>query len=195
MQTQLVLASSSPFRQDVLQKLGLPFYSCAPNIDETPYPDESVDQIVQRLAVSKAQTLASQYPNSLIIGSDQIGKVNGTLLGKPLTEQRAFEQLKACCGQTVVFHTGLALYHSTTQQLWQCCETFSVKFRHLSDDEIWGYIYREQPLNCAGSFKAEGLGIALFEEMSGRDPNSLIGLPLIALANFLREAGVNPLLP
>lgn len=193
MKQPLLLASSSPFRRMILEKLGLPFQYAAPDIDETPLPGETAEQLVIRLARLKALALAPQYPGSLIIGSDQTGLLNGTLLGKPYTAERACAQLRGASGQSVVFSTGLALYCTVRQQFWQCCENFEVRFRELSDAEIAGYVAREQPLNCAGSFKCEGLGITLFDALNGRDPNTLIGLPLIALNGFLREAGVNPL--
>ena len=193
MKQPLLLASSSPFRQALLAKLGLPFTSASPEIDESARPDETAEQLVVRLAQQKALALAESAPQSLIIGSDQIGCLEGRFLGKPLTEKKAYEQLRAASGQVVTFYTGLALYCGRRRQFWQCCETYQVTFRHLRDEEIEAYIAREQPLNCAGSFKSEGLGITLFESLQGRDPNTLIGLPLIALSGFLREAGLDPL--
>lgn len=193
MKQPLLLASSSPFRQALLAKLGLPFSTAVPDIDESALPGESATQLVTRLAKLKALALADHAPDSLIIGSDQVGALNGTFLGKPHTVARAREQLRAASGQCVTFYTGLALYCSRRKQFWQCCETVEVNFRLLTDAEIDAYIAREQPLNCAGSFKSEGLGITLFESLRGRDPNTLIGLPLIALCGFLRDAGLDPL--
>ena len=193
MKQALLLASSSPFRRAILEKLGLPFHWAAPDIDESAQEGETAEQLVIRLAKQKALALADAWPDTLIIGSDQTGVLNGAFLGKPHTEERAREQLASASGNTVTFYTGLAVYCSRRQRFWQCCETFDVTFRSLSAQEIAGYVAKEQPLHCAGSFKAEGLGISLFEKLQGRDPNTLVGLPLIALGEFLREAGINPL--
>ncbi|GAA0476839.1 MULTISPECIES: Maf family protein [Tatumella] len=193
MKQHLLLASSSPFRQSLLARLKLPFDAVAPEIDESALPAETAAQLVVRLAKQKALALAGQYPHSLIIGSDQVCVLNNCLTGKPHTMARARQQLRAASGNRVVFYTGLALYCARRQKFWSCCETFDVSFRHLSDQEINAYLEKEQPLNCAGSFKSEGLGITLFESLQGRDPNTLVGLPLIALCDFLREAGADPL--
>ncbi|ARU93640.1 Maf family protein [Tatumella citrea] len=193
MKQPLLLASSSPFRQALLAKLGLPFTCASPDIDESALPGESAGQLVVRLAQQKALALAGNAPDTLIIGSDQVGSLNGHFLGKPNTAEKAYQQLRAASGQSVTFYTGLTLYCSRRRQFWQCCETFQVNFRQLRDEEIEAYIAREQPLNCAGSFKSEGLGITLFDSLQGRDPNTLVGLPLIALCEFLREAGLDPL--
>lgn len=193
MQTLLLLASSSPFRQALLNKLGLPFITAAPDVDETPRPNESAPVLVQRLAVAKAQALAARYPHHWIIGSDQVCVINGAITGKPYTVENACAQLRAASGQSVTFYTGLALCSPHENQLMQCCEPFIVHFRNLTDEEIIGYVNKEQPLQCAGSFKSEGLGICLFDRLEGRDPNTLVGLPLIALSGMLRTAGINPL--
>ncbi|WP_456309365.1 Maf family protein [Serratia proteamaculans] len=190
----LVLASTSSYRKALLAKLELPFITAAPEVDETPLADEDATELVVRLATAKAQALAGHYSDHLIIGSDQVCVVAGKIFGKPLTAARAQEQLRAASGHSVVFYTGLALYDSRNTSLQVLCEPFSVDFRTLSDEEIAAYISKEQPLNCAGSFKSEGLGIALFDRLSGRDPNTLVGLPLIALCDMLRNAGVNPLM-
>lgn len=191
--TQLILASTSPFRQALLNKLGLPFITAAPDVDETPRPDESAPQLVERLAQTKAQALGTRYPHSWIIGSDQVCVLAGKITGKPHTEENARAQLRAASGKVITFYTGLALYCAQQQRLLSLCETFRVEFRSLSEAEINAYVIREQPLQCAGSFKSEGLGITLFERLDGRDPNTLVGLPLIALCDLLREAGINPL--
>lgn len=191
--TQLVLASTSPFRKTLLEKLGQPFISAAPEVDETPQPDESAGELVMRLAAAKAQALAGKYPEHLIIGSDQVCVIDGKITGKPHTPENAQRQLRQASGHSVVFYTGLALFNSRNKQLQVICEPFKVNFRELREEEIVNYIAREQPLNCAGSFKSEGLGITLFDSLSGRDPNTLIGLPLIALCEMLRQAGVDPL--
>lgn len=190
---QLVLASTSPYRQALLAKLQLPFITAAPATDETPYPGESAEDLVLRLAIAKARALAANFPDSLIVGSDQVCVLNGTICGKPHTEENARAQLRAASGNRVVFYTGLALFNSRDGSVQSLVEPFSVDFRPLSDVEIARYVALEQPLNCAGSFKSEGLGITLFEGLSGRDPNALVGLPLIALAEMLRQAGVDPL--
>lgn len=191
--SQLVLASTSTYRRALLSTLQLPFITDAPEVDEAPLANETAEQLVLRLAAAKAQALTERYPDHLIIGSDQVCVVDGVICGKPHTEENARNQLRAASGRSVVFYTGLALYDSRHQRLQTLCEPFTVEFRTLSEAEIAQYISREQPLNCAGSFKSEGLGIALFERLSGRDPNALIGLPLIALCEMLRKAGMDPL--
>ncbi|ROR11377.1 nucleoside triphosphate pyrophosphatase [Erwinia sp. JUb26] len=191
--SKLVLASTSTYRSALLTKLQLPFITDAPEVDETRLGDETAQQLVVRLAAAKAQALAKRYPEHLIIGSDQVCVVEGKICGKPHTEENARAQLRAASGHSVVFYTGLALYNSRSQVLQTLCEPFTVDFRTLSETEIAHYVSREQPLNCAGSFKSEGLGITLFERLSGRDPNTLIGLPLIALCEMLRQAGMDPL--
>lgn len=190
---QLVLASTSPYRQALLAKLQLPFTTAAPSTDETPHPGESAEDLVLRLAIAKARALREAFPDSLIVGSDQVCVLNGAICGKPHTEENARAQLRAASGNSVVFYTGLALFDSRDGSVQSRVEPFSVDFRPLSDAEIARYVALEQPLNCAGSFKSEGLGITLFERLSGRDPNTLVGLPLIALAEMLRNAGVDPL--
>lgn len=193
MPVSLLLASTSPFRQALLGKLGLPFITAAPDVDETPRAGEAADALVTRLAVAKAQALAADYPDSWIIGSDQVCLLDAAITGKPYTPDRAFAQLRQASGNAITFYTGLALYQPRSGTLMQCCEPFVVHFRHLSDEEIRAYIEKEQPLQCAGSFKSEGLGICLFERLEGRDPNTLVGLPLIALSGMLRAVGINPL--
>jgi MAF protein len=192
--TNLVLASTSPFRRQLLEKLGLPFDCAAPDVDETPQAGESPRHLVLRLAQAKAQAMAERYPQHLIIGSDQVCLLDGEITGKPKTEENARRQLSLASGNVVTFYTGLALYNSATGALQTECEPFDVHFRHLSEQEIDDYVRKERPLHCAGSFKCEGLGIALFERLEGRDPNALIGLPLIALCQMLRREERNPLL-
>ncbi|WP_334371868.1 nucleoside triphosphate pyrophosphatase [Enterobacter hormaechei] len=189
----LVLASTSPYRRMLLEKLGIPFECAAPEVDETPQPGESPRHLVTRLAKEKAQSLAVRYPAHLIIGSDQVCVLDGEITGKPHTEENACQQLMRARGTIVTFYTGLALYNSASGHLQTECEPFDVHFRHLSEQEIMGYVRRERPLNCAGSFKSEGLGIALFDKLDGRDPNTLVGLPLIALCQMLRREECNPL--
>lgn len=190
----LVLASTSPYRRMLLEKLGIPFECAAPEVDETPQPGESPRHLVMRLAKEKAQSLAARYPAHLIIGSDQVCVLDGEITGKPHTEENACQQLLRARGTIVTFYTGLALYNSATGHLQTECEPFDVHFRHLSEQEIVDYVRRERPLNCAGSFKSEGLGIALFDKLDGRDPNTLVGLPLIALCQMLRREEYNPLI-
>lgn len=193
MTTSILLASTSPFRKALLDKLGLPFITAAPEVDETPQPGETAEELVLRLAVAKAQALAQAYPDHWIIGSDQVCVLDGVITGKPHNVENARAQLRAASGNRITFYTGLALFHPASQQLMQCCEPFMVHFRDLSEAEIAAYIEKEQPLYCAGSFKSEGLGICLFDRLEGRDPNTLVGLPLIALNGMLRQAGINPL--
>ncbi len=190
---QLILASTSPWRRALLEKLAIPFECAAPEVDETPLPGEAPRHLVSRLAQQKAQSLAQRYPAHLIIGSDQICVLDGEITGKPLTEENARQQLLKARGNIVTFYTGLALYNSATGHLQTEVEPFDVHFRHLSETEIDDYLRKERPLHCAGSFKSEGSGIALFERLEGRDPNTLIGLPLIALCQMLRREEMNPL--
>ncbi|WP_318377639.1 nucleoside triphosphate pyrophosphatase [Enterobacter sp.] len=192
--SNLVLASTSPYRRALLEKIGVPFECAAPGVDETPKAGETPRQLVLRLAQAKAQSLAERYPAHLIIGSDQVCVLDGEITGKPLTEENAYRQLMKARGSIVTFYTGLALYNSATGHLQTECEPFDVHFRHLSEQEIGDYLRKERPLNCAGSFKSEGLGITLFERLEGRDPNTLVGLPLIALCQMLRRENSNPLL-
>lgn len=193
MTPSILLASTSPFRQALLRKLGLPFITAAPEVDESPQPGEHAEALVIRLAVAKAQALAGTYPRHWIIGSDQVCVLDGAIAGKPHTAENARAQLRAASGQAITFYTGLALFHPASGRLLQCCEPFVVHFRTLTDAEIAGYVEKEQPLQCAGSFKSEGLGICLFDRLEGRDPNTLVGLPLIALNGMLQQAGINPL--
>ena len=184
---KLVLASSSPFRKALLEKLHLQFVTDSPDIDETPLVNESIENMVKRLSEGKARALVEKHPESLIIGSDQSAALNGKVLHKPGNYEVAFEQLKAASGQTITFYTGLCLLDSKTGKAETICEPFIVKFRKLSDSEIENYLKKEEPYNCAGSFKSEALGISLFESMQGTDPNTLIGLPLIQLCRMLKE--------
>ncbi|MGK0500866.1 MAG: MAF protein [Oceanicoccus sp.] len=187
----LILASSSIYRQQLLARLGLTFQSHSPDIDETPIAGETAAQLVLRLAQQKAQTLTGQYEDALIIGSDQVASLGQQILSKPGNHSNALKQLAACSGKTVTFYTGLALLNSTNQQLQSCVEPFSVQFRTLSTQAIERYLQHEQPYDCAGSFKMEGLGISLFERLSGDDPNSLVGLPLIQLVTMLANEGID----
>ncbi|MFC4258657.1 Maf family protein [Marinobacter lacisalsi] len=187
----LVLASSSPWRRELLSRLRLPFECASPEIDETPLAGETAPTLVQRLASSKARALGANFPQHLIIGSDQVATLDGSILGKPGNHDRAREQLTRCSGRTVTFHTGLTLYNSASGDTDVTEEAFRVHFRRLSNSDIDRYLRLEQPYQCAGSFQMEGLGIALFDRLEGRDPNTLVGLPLIALTDLLKNRGVN----
>lgn len=189
----LVLASSSRYRQQLLQKLHLPFTSASPDIDEAPLAKESAPQLVERLACLKAQALADNFPQALIIGSDQVCCHQGAILGKPGSRDKAIAQLTQLQGQSVSFYTGLCLYNAATRQTQSLIDEFRVHFRSLTHEQICFYVDSEQPFDCAGSFKSEGLGITLFQRLEGDDPNSLIGLPLIRLTELLRRAGVEVL--
>ncbi len=186
----LLLASSSRYRRDLLARLQLPFIWASPDIDEQPLPAEPADALVRRLAEGKARALAATHPNHLIIGSDQVACLDDAILGKPGDFASAQRQLRAASGRSLRFATGLCLFNSGSGHCQTIVEPFEVRFRVLSDARIDRYLEREQPFDCAGSFKAEGLGIALFEELRGRDPNTLIGLPLIALVDLLQAEGV-----
>lgn len=190
----IVLASTSVYRQQLLEKLQIPFICSQPHTDETPLSGESATNLVMRLAEKKARSLQSKYPNHYIIGSDQVCVINNSIVGKPRDFGNAFQQLKAASGNKVTFYTGLALLNSQTQISNVICEPFDVFFRHLTENEIKHYLQKEQPYQCAGSFKCEGLGITLFDKLEGRDPNALIGLPLIALNHMLLNAGINVLM-
>lgn len=189
MQT-LVLASSSPFRQKILDKLQLDYECLSPDIDESSLPEETPQRLVERLSLNKARAVADQYPDALIIGSDQVAVMDNLPVGKPHTHERAVAQLRQASGRKITFYTGLALLNSATGKAQCEVVPFHVHFRQLSDDMIERYLRKEQPYNCAGSFKSEGLGIALFERLEGDDPNTLIGLPLIRLIRMLANEGV-----
>ena len=189
----LILASSSPYRQQLIQKLNLTAEIVPPDINETIYANESAQQAAGRLSHEKAMAVALKT-SGVIIASDQTAEVGRHILGKPGNVENAIKQLTMCSGQAVTFYTGLCVYNTTTNSLQQDVVPFTVVFRQLSHKEITRYVELEQPFDCAGSFKSEGLGVALFESMSGSDPNALIGLPLIALCNMLRNVGINPLL-
>lgn len=187
----LLLASSSPYRRELLERLQLPFTWQSPSIDETRLEDESGIDLVKRLAEEKARALADRHHDHLIIGSDQVAVLgNGEILGKPHDLPRAQQQLRAASGSSVTFLTGLALLNSNTGQCQVDCVPFTVHFRPLSDERILRYLQREQPFDCAGSFKSEGLGISLFRSTEGEDATSLIGLPLIRLVDMLLNEGV-----
>jgi len=189
----IILASTSPFRQQILQKICHSFESIDPKINEQLLNDESATELVARLAQAKAQAVVEQYPNHLIIGGDQVAMINDQIIGKPHNFDNAFNQLRQASGQIITFYTGLCLYNSGTCNTQVVVEEFKVHFRQLSDEMITNYLHREQPYNCAGSFKSEGLGIALFSRLEGKDPNTLIGLPLITLIALLNNEGIEVL--
>ncbi len=186
----IVLGSSSVFRRQLLAKIFDQFDTCSPDIDETPLPDEMPAQLVQRLALQKAQAVARLRPDALIIASDQVSVLNGIINGKPGSHEKAFAQLKSSSGNKVTFYTSLCVYDATTHKHQLDVEQFDVHFRNLDDGQIERYLQKEKPYNCAGSFKSEGFGISLFTRLEGRDPNTLIGLPLIRLVEMLEVAGV-----
>lgn len=192
---QLLLASSSVYRKSLLEKFGLAFDTCSPDIDESALPAEDAQTLVRRLAVLKALAVTPQYPEHLIIASDQVAVLGDKILGKPGDFDNAVAQLSACSGQVVTFYTSLCVHDARSDVSTTLVEPFEVGFRDLNEVEIHNYIKMEQPLDCAGSFKSEGLGITLFSYLRGDDPNSLIGLPLIQLLKVLRDKhGLNPLL-
>lgn len=190
----VILASSSPYRRELLSRLGVEFSSVSPDIDESALEGEAPDTLVCRLAEAKARAVARAHPHALIIGSDQVATLDDRILGKPGSHDRAVDQLTLAAGKRVSFHTGLCVLNSETGRLHVCSVPYHVEFRDLTREEIERYLQKEQPYNCAGSFKSEGLGICLFKRMEGDDPASLIGLPLIQLVNMLRTEGLDVLL-
>jgi len=194
MPANLWLASTSVYRKALLEKLTPNFQTAKPAVDETALPGETAYELVERLAIAKAQAVAANLTEGLVIGSDQVALFGNKILGKPHTVDNAFNQLTSFSGHKVTFLTGLAVVNAGSGQVEHCVEAFYVHFRQLTAQDIHTYISREQPLNCAGSFKSEGLGITLFEKLEGDDPNSLIGLPLIKLHQLLKQQGRDLLL-
>ncbi len=190
---KLVLGSTSPFRKEILAKLNIAFVCAKPNIDESPFENESPVALVERLAIEKAKAVKGEYPDALIIGSDQVAMCDGEILGKPHNFENAVKQLEKFSNKTVVFYTGLCVYDSGLDYTTSLIEPFLVHFNELSRSDIENYLHAEQPYNCAGSFKSEGLGICLFKKLEGDDPNTLIGLPLIKLVELLKQHGVDVL--
>jgi septum formation protein len=188
---KIILASSSPYRSALLAKLSLPFTCQSPDIDESPLAKEKVEEQVARLATLKAAAIAFSTQDAYIIGSDQLAMCNQEVLGKPGGFQQAVMQLTKLSGQKVTFYTGLCLFNAATKEQQTIVETFEVTFKPLSDKQIQHYLMIEQPFDCAGSFKSEGLGIALFDKLEGRDPNTLVGLPLIALVELFTNWGID----
>ncbi|OGA32558.1 MAG: septum formation protein Maf [Betaproteobacteria bacterium RIFCSPLOWO2_12_FULL_64_23] len=190
---QIVLASTSKYRRELLARLGLPFEIASPQVDETALPDEAPQDTARRLAEAKARAVAARFPQAIIIGSDQVAVLEGKTLGKPGNHANALHQLKAMRGKEVVFHTALCLCNAASGQAQTRVVPVYVRLRDYSDAQIERYLQREQPYDCAGSARAEGLGIALIAGMRGNDPNALIGLPLIALTEMLAAQGVSVL--
>jgi septum formation protein len=189
----LILGSTSVYRRELLQRLRLPFDVVAPDVDETPQPGERPPDLARRLALAKARAVAARHPQALVIGSDQVADLGGEPLGKPGTHERATEQLRRMRGRTVIFQTAVAVVCQESGFEQQDLASVRVRFRALSDTEIDNYLHAEQPYDCAGSAKSEGLGIALLDAIDSDDPTALIGLPLIRTARMLRAAGL-PLL-
>lgn len=187
---KLILASSSPFRRELLARLQIPFESIAPDIDETPEPGETPQQLVERLALEKARAIADQYPRAVVIGSDQVAMHGDNIVGKPGSHEEAVNQLHEASGRAVTLYTGLALVRQQPEFSLHELVPFTVVFRELTDQQIENYLGKDQPYNCAGSVKSESLGVALFERFEGDDPNALIGLPLIRLVRMLEKAGI-----
>lgn len=190
MQTQIILASSSPFRKQLLDRLKLDFVCHPPDIDETLQPGEDARSYVCRLAESKAKQIAADHPDAIVIGSDQCALLGKKILGKPGSHENALQQLREAQGKSVIFHTGVCVLQPSSGFIAVEDVPFEVEFRNLSDQQLEHYLRIEQPYQCAGSFKAEGYGVCLFKKMQGDDPTALIGLPLITLTGILESAGV-----
>lgn len=191
MKPKLILASSSPYRQELLARLGLPFEAISPEIDETALDGELPQETALRLAQLKAKKIAESHPDALIIGCDQVATLDGIQLGKPMTHENAVKQLQYQRGRQVTFHSALCLFNAATKQMQSEVVPYHVEFRQLTDAQIENYLRIEAPYNCAGSAKSEGLGIALIASMTGSDPNALIGLPLIKLITMLQNEHIN----
>ena len=187
---KLVLASSSPYRRELLARLCIPFEVVSPAVDETPLANEMAPTTALRLAQLKARKVAESFPDALIIGSDQVALLDNQQVGKPHTFDNAKKQLQASSGRSMLFHTALCLYNSRSGNMQTRVVPITIQFRTLSDEVIERYLNIEQPYNCAGSAKVEGLGITLIARFEGEDPNALIGLPLIALVDMLHQEGV-----
>jgi len=189
----LILASTSRYRRELLERLHLPFEVRAPEVDEAPRPGERPAALAQRLALAKAQAVSAAHPDAVVIGSDQVADLDGEPIGKPGTHERAVAQLRAMRGRSVVFQTAVAVLHASTGYVGTALAPVTVRFRALTDAEIEHYLRTEQPYDCAGSAKCETLGIALLEAIDSDDPTALVGLPLIRTSALLRAAGIDPL--
>jgi septum formation protein len=188
--THLVLASSSVYRKKQLQQLQLNFSVIAPFIDETPLLSETPKQTALRLSIEKARSVGLQHSHALVIGCDQVASFDGEPLGKPLTHENAVKQLRLMQGKEIIFHSGICLFNAVTGNIQSSVVDTQVKFRALTEQQIENYLLREQPYDCAGSAKSEGLGVALLDYIRGDDPNALIGLPLIQLVSMLAQEGI-----
>ncbi len=191
---EIVLASASPYRRELLARLNQAFTVCSPDIDETPREKEAGPDLALRLAESKARAVAASHPRALVIGSDQVAVLDGQLIGKPGNHERASAQLRAASGKTLRFHTALCLLNTGSGEAQRALVPCTVVFRHLSQNMIEGYLRHEKPYDCAGAFKSEGMGIALLESMRTEDPTALIGLPLIRLTHMLMKEGIDVLI-
>jgi septum formation protein len=190
---RLILASTSPYRRELLQRLRLPFVAISPQVDEAAATGEAPAALARRLAFAKANAVAAREPQAIVIGSDQVAELDGIALGKPGSHDRATQQLRSMSGRAVRFHTAVAVACASSGFLQQALVTVTVRFRHLSDPEIERYLLLEQPYDCAGSAKCETLGIVLAEAIESDDPTALVGLPLIRTSAMLRAAGLDPL--
>ncbi len=190
MPRQLILASSSPYRRQILQRLGLSFVSHSPDIDESALLGESAPALVARLSLAKAKAVSGDYPDGLIIGSDQVADHRGEIIGKPEGHEDAARQLQSMSGSVITLYSGVALYNAATDDFQSAVEPFVVAFRAVGRDEIERYLAAEKPYQCCGSLKAEGPGIALLKRLKGEDPNALLGLPVIRLVDMLKNEGV-----
>ena len=190
----LILASSSRYRRELLERLRLPFETRSPDVDETPLVGEAPAMLAQRLALAKARAVAATHPDAVVIGSDQVAELDGVPIGKPGTHERAVAQLRSMRGRSVVFHTAVAVVRAATGHVGCALVPVTVRFRELSDAEIEHYLRTEQPYDCAGSAKCETLGIALTDSIASDDPTALVGLPLIRTSALLRAAGIDALL-
>jgi septum formation protein len=191
----LILASTSRYRRELLERLRLPFDVVSPQVDETPLSGEPPARLATRLADAKAAAVAALHPHAVVIGSDQVADLDGEPIGKPVTHERAVQQLRAMRGRSVVFQTAVAVHHAASGFAGAALAPVTVRFRQLSDAEIEHYLRTEQPYDCAGSAKCETLGIALLEAIESDDPTALVGLPLIRTSALLRAAGIDPLQP
>lgn len=190
---RLILASTSRYRSELLQRLGIPFECLAPDVDESPLAGESAAELARRLSIAKASVIAQRHPDAIVIGSDQVADLDGTTLGKPGNRERARAQLTEAAGSLVRFHTGVCVMHAASARRLVHIDLTEVRFRPLSSAMIEHYLDREPAWDCAGGFKCEGLGISLFDAIDNADPTALIGLPLIALSRLLAEMGIDPL--